>query len=141
MASTYNWQGLEQKLSQGKSLEQSARECQIPLDEAKTYAKSKQDLEQYETEQCARSTLEEALEVYRNIIKELEDGDIPIGPKEGYASYLNVKLEAAKQLHKHYLTERVRLDKKLESAKKNTPAGIDPDQGSIFGNWEIKKVE
>jgi hypothetical protein len=130
MGTSYNWQGLEIKLSQGKSLEQAARESLIPFDEAKAYAQAKRDMEQFETDEsvlCARAALEDALLVYREILQESEDMDL--------------KLEAAKQLHKHYLSERTRLDKKFDSVKNKKESGIEPGQDSLFGDWDLKKPD
>ena len=136
MATDKKWQGLELKLSEGKSLEQAARECLIPTDDAKEYFKARTALDDFETDLCARTALEEALKVYRQVLKELE-GDYDKGEKEGDAPYIALKLKAAEHLHKHYMTERARLDKKIKKAEDETAEG----QGSIFGDWKLKVPE
>lgn len=125
MATRFDWQGLEKKISLGKDVETSAKEMGIPLQDAKDYLQAKREADDYDKEEAqivSRSVLEESLVILREL---LQDAD-PF-----------VRLRAAAELRKHYSFEKSRLEKRFLNETAKGP-NVDPGQQDIFGDWKLK---
>lgn len=112
------WQGLESKLSDGLPLWSACLELGIPLDDARQYLEGKREgREEPEVDEAVLSAAKArsvALEVLHEIIGADDE---------------EMRLDAAKELLRHYREERKRLDKKAGDRPKKNSAVIQ------YGDW------
>jgi hypothetical protein len=114
-----NWQGLERKISLGKSKSKAAEEMGIPEKEIDEFCNLLKSL------QNVNKKGDEVEEILLNI------ASFSLNPEN--------RLNAAKALLQHYRSEKIILEKKISKQVDEKSSDDDSNQRDLFDNWQFPK--